>query len=69
MLEDGLNGHEINAEKRRKVVLWLAKFGFSTRELLSHMLGVTVEGQAAFLSGLLKMRSQKKPMFPVQEKE
>ncbi|WP_435362501.1 hypothetical protein [Klebsiella pneumoniae] len=52
MLEDGLNGHEINAEKRRKVVLWLAKFGFSTRELLSHMLGVAVEGQAAFFKRL-----------------
>jgi len=49
-----LNGHEINAEKRRKVILWLAKFGFSTRELLSQMLGVAVEGQAAFFKRLVE---------------
>lgn len=47
-----MNGHEINAQKRRKVILWLAKFGFSTRELLSHMLGVANEGQAAFFKRL-----------------
>ncbi|HFQ9467571.1 TPA: hypothetical protein ACHTH4_004783 [Escherichia coli] len=47
-----MNGHEINAEKRRKVVLWLAKFGFSTRDLLSRMLGVKTDGQAAFFKRL-----------------
>lgn len=47
-----MDSHEINADKRRKVILWVAKFGFSTRELLSKMLGVSNTGQAAFFKRL-----------------
>lgn len=44
-----MNTFDINAQKREKIVIWLAKFGFSTRDLLSKMLGVNVDGQGAFL--------------------
>lgn len=51
-MEEPLNNFEINFEKRRKVILWLAKFGFSTRDLLAQMLNVKVDGQSDFFRRL-----------------
>ncbi|TDN48078.1 hypothetical protein [Scandinavium goeteborgense] len=48
-----MNTLEINALKRQKVVTWLAKFGFSSRDLLSLMLNVKSLGQAAFFKSLV----------------
>ncbi|NQD63309.1 hypothetical protein HP459_18190 [Enterobacter sp. CM29] len=47
-----MSNFDINYEKRRRVILWLAKFGFSTRDLLSRMLNVNVNGQGDFFKRL-----------------
>lgn len=49
-----MNTFDIHAQKREKIVIWLAKFGFSTRDLLSKMLGVNVDGQGAFFKKLVE---------------
>jgi len=59
-----LNTFDINAEKREKVVLWLAKFGFSSRDLLSKMLGVNVEGQGVFFKKLVESGVTKEEYVP-----
>lgn len=47
-----LNTFNVNAQKREKVVLWLARFGFSSRDLLAKMLGVNLTGQVVFFNKL-----------------
>ncbi|EMB2170884.1 hypothetical protein SKO73_004742, partial [Salmonella enterica] len=59
-----MNTFDINAQKREKIVIWLAKFGFSTRDLLSKMLGVNVDGQGAFFKKLVESGITKEEYVP-----
>lgn len=43
-----MNTFDINAQKREKIVIWLAKFGFSTRDLLSKCWVLTLTGRSLF---------------------
>lgn len=44
---------DVRIQKKEKVTFWLAKFGFSNRELLSELLNVSVKGQHLFFQSLL----------------
>lgn len=59
-----MNTFDINAQKREKIVIWLAKFGFSTRDLLSKMLGVNANGQGAFFKKLVESGITKEEYVP-----
>lgn len=59
-----MNTFDINAQKRDKITIWLARFGFSTRDLLSKMLGVNVDGQGAFFKQLVESGITKEEYVP-----
>ncbi|WP_345831089.1 hypothetical protein AAGR08_23670 (plasmid) [Pantoea sp. BRR-3P] len=64
-----LSNFEINYQKRQKVILWLAKFGFSSRDLLAKMLGVNVNGQGDFFKKLADEGITKETYIPGTRKK
>ncbi|MGE1110091.1 hypothetical protein ACQJ2X_30230, partial [Bacillus wiedmannii] len=64
-----MSNFEINYQKRQKVILWLAKFGFSSRDLLAKMLGVNVNGQGDFFKKLADEGITKEAYIPGTRKK
>jgi len=56
-------------EKERLVLSWLYQWGFSTRRLLSQLLGVSVAGQGAFYSRLLAAGVITEQPLPLSQNE
>lgn len=44
---------DVRIKKKERVAFWLAKFGFSNRELLAELLNVSVKGQHLFFQSLI----------------
>lgn len=64
-----MSNFEINYQKRIKVIRWLAKFGFSSRDLLAKMLAVNVNGQGEFFKKLADEGITKEAYIPGTRKK